>query len=179
MTREADVSRSLGLPRAMPDNALPTTVRGTTMHKGLASGIVACALLAGCAAMHPQVPRESKQRTCEAGSACTIDVHVECDRFVGCALSVDYDLVLVKGPGSKTDIVWRLTGDTAARFADLGIALDSSEFECMPQPEAREFRCTDKHTVFGVFKYRVNVTLPKSVFGPRGVPSLDAWIVND
>ena len=149
------------------------------MHQALASGIVACLLLAGCAAMHPQVPRESKQQTCEAGSACAIDVRVECERFLGCDLSVDYDLVLVKGRGAPTDIVWRITGDPDARFASRGIALDSSEFECLPQPEAREFRCTDRHAGFGVFKYRVNVTMPKSAFGPRGVASLDPWIVND
>jgi hypothetical protein len=149
------------------------------MHKALGCGIVACSLLAGCAAMHPQVPRESKQLSCEAGSACAIDVHVDCDRFRGCALSVEHDLVLVKGRGTQTRIVWRLTGDTAVRFASRGIALDSSEFECAPGADAREYACSDRHSDFGVFKYRVNVTVPKSAFGPRGVPSLDAWIVND
>jgi hypothetical protein len=30
-----------------------------------------------------------------------------------------------------------------------------------------------------VFKYRVNVTVPGSAFGPRGAPVLDPWIVNN
>jgi hypothetical protein len=57
--------------------------------------------------------------------------------------------------------------------------LDSGEFQCSPKPERKEFACSDKHTDFGVFKYRINVTVPESVFGPRGVPSLDPWIVNN
>jgi len=151
------------------------------MHKAPSSAfaIVACSLLAGCAAMHPQVPRESAQRTCEAGGNCAIDVRVACARFTGCELSIDADLVLVKGRGTRTDIVWRLTGDTATRFAIHGIGLDSSEFECTPRAEGREYACSDRHSDFGVFKYRVNVTVPEGAFGPRGVPSLDAWIVND
>ena len=149
------------------------------MHKALWSAVVTCALLAGCAAMHPPIERESKQKTCEGAGACVIEVKVDCDRFYGCNLSVDYDLVLVKGRGQRTEIVWRLTGDTAARFATNGIVIPSSDFECAPRQETREFACSDKHPEFGIFKYRVNVTVPASLFGPRGVPSLDPWIVND
>lgn len=147
------------------------------MHKALWSCVVGCSLLTACAAMHPRTERESKQLTCEGGGACAIEVRVDCDRFYGCALSVDYDLVLVEDRGKGTDIVWRLAGDAGARFARNGIAIDSSEFECAPRSD-REFACTDKHSDFGVFKYRVNVTAPESAFGPRGVPSLDPWIVN-
>jgi len=148
------------------------------MHKVLWSCVVGCSLLTACAAMHPRTERVVKQQTCEGGGACVVDVRVDCDRFYGCELSVDDDLVLVKERGRATDLVWRLLGETRARFAHNGIVIDSGEFACAPRSE-REFACTDKHSDFGVFKYRVNVTLPESLFGPRGVPSLDPWIVNN
>jgi hypothetical protein len=148
------------------------------MKKGLWCSLAACVLVAGCAAMHPRVVHEAKQKTCDGAGPCTIEVSVDCDRFYGCDLYVDYDLVLVEGPGRRTDIVWRLGGDTRARFAMNGIVVPSSDFECGPRADGREFACSDKHPEFGIFKYRVNVTVPDSLFGPRGVPSLDPWIVN-
>src|SRR5690349_15015308 len=108
------------------------------MQKAWWSAIVACALVAGCAAMHPRVPHEAKQKTCEGGAACSIEVSVDCDRFYGCDLYVDYDLVLIEGAGKRTDIVWRLAGDTAARFATNGIVVPSSDFECAPRQDGRE-----------------------------------------
>jgi hypothetical protein len=57
--------------------------------------------------------------------------------------------------------------------------LDHADFQCGPKPETREFTCSDRHADFGVLKYRINVTVPQSLFGPRGVPALEAWIVND
>ena len=148
------------------------------MQKTLWSSLIACGLVAGCAAMHPRVPHEAKQKNCEGGGACAIEVGIDCDRFYGCDLHVDYDLVIVEGPGKPTEIVWRLAGETAARFATNGIVVPSSDFECAPRQDGREFACSDKHPEFGIFKYRVNVTVPDSLFGPRGVPSLDPWIVN-
>jgi hypothetical protein len=148
------------------------------MQKALWSCVVACVLVAGCAAMHPRTEREARQKTCEGSGECVVRVRVDCDRFYGCELSVDYDLVVVEGAGKRTDIVWRLTGDSGARFATNGIVVPSSDFECAARAETREFACSDKHPEFGVFKYRVNVTVPSSLFGPRGVPSLDPWIVN-
>lgn len=148
------------------------------MPKTSWSSVIACVLLAGCAAMHPRVERTASMQSCESGKACVIGVNVECTRFYGCALSVDYDLVLVETRGQRTEIVWHLTGEPGARFATNGIVLDSSEFECAERPETREFMCVDKHADFGVFKYRINVTVPQGPFGPRGVPSLDPWVVN-
>jgi len=149
------------------------------MRKAFWSSVVACALLAGCASIYPHTERAAKQRDCASGDTCAIAVNVACTRFYGCELSVDYDLVLIKGRGKSANIVWRLTGDSGASFPSNGIVLDHSEFQCSAGPETKEFTCADKHADFGVFKYRVNVTVPRSVFGPRGVPSLDPWIVND
>ena len=148
------------------------------MRKASWSCVVACSLLAGCAAMHPRPDRILKHTTCEGGGPCRVDVKVECDRFYGCDLSVDYDLIVVNDRAKRTDIVWRLSGDGGARFAANGVVIDNTEFDCGPRADAREFACTDKHSDFGVFKYRINVTVPHSLFGPRGVPSLDPWIVN-
>lgn len=149
------------------------------MHKALWSSALACTLLAGCATIHPRTERTAKLQTCDSASACVIAVDVACERFFGCELSVDYDLVLANDRGKATNIIWRLSGETGARFPADGIVVDSSEFNCSGGPaESREFKCIDTHADFGVFKYRINVTVPDSAFGPRGVPSLDPWIVN-
>ncbi len=139
----------------------------------------ACALVAGCASMRPPVATQARQLDCDAGKACTVVVDVSCTRFHGCRLAVDYDLVLVKGRGRNVDITWQLSGEPGAEFAANGVVLDNAQFECKPKAEKRQFGCSDKHSDFGVFKYSINVTLPGSAFGPRGVPSLDPWIVND
>ena len=148
------------------------------MQKVLWSCLVTAALVAGCAAMHPRVPHEARQKTCEGESACTVTVSVDCDRFYGCDLYVDYDVVVVNGRGKHNEIVWRLAGNTVVRFAANGIVVPSSEFNCAPREDGREFACTDDYNEFGIFKYRVNVTVPDSPFGPRGVQTLDPWIVN-
>lgn len=149
------------------------------MRKALWSSVVACALVVGCAAIYPRIETAAKQRDCESGDVCAVAVDVSCSRFHGCHLSVDYDLILVKGRGKAASVVWRLTGDNGASFPSNGIVIDSSEFQCNPKPETKEFACSDQHSDFGVFKYRINVTVPQSLFGPRGVPSLDPWIVNN
>jgi hypothetical protein len=151
---------------------------GRTMRKALWSCVTACSLLAGCAAMHPQPERVLTHASCHAGSACPVDVKVTCDRFYGCSISVDPDLVVVEDRGRRTDIVWRLSGETGARFASNGIAFNDSLFMCEPRGDGREFVCGDTPPEFGVFEYRITVTVPQSLFGPRGVQSLDPWIVN-
>jgi hypothetical protein len=143
----------------------------------LCSILVACALAAGCASMHPRIERTAKRLDCDGGKECAVPVNVACTLFYGCDLWVDYDVVVVNTRGSKTEIVWRLAGDAGATFAANGIVLEDTEFECKARSD-REFACTDKHADFGVFKYRVNVSVRDGPFGPRGVPSLDPWIVN-
>jgi hypothetical protein len=150
------------------------------MHKrAVWSAVVACSMLAGCASLHPEPPRQSRRLDCDGSKACTVTINVACERFYGCTLSADYDLVLVAGRGRNVDIEWVLAGEPGAEFASNGIVLDSSELACKAKPDKRQFGCSDKHSDFGVFKYRVNVTVPGSAFGPRGAPVLDPWIVNN
>jgi hypothetical protein len=144
----------------------------------LLSPIVACVLLAGCAAMYPRVEPAPTLLTCDGSSACVVPVNVACSRFYGCRLIVDNEVVLVEGRGKPQDIVWRLVGETQAQFPANGVVLDHADFQCRAKPQTREFVCTDRHADFGVLKYRINVTVPQSLFGARGVPSLDPWIVN-
>jgi len=148
------------------------------MRKALWSCITACSLLAGCAAMHPQPARVLKHASCHAGSACPVDVNVTCDHFYGCSISVVPDLIVVEDRGQRTDIVWRLSGEPGARFASDGVTFNDSLFKCEPRGDGREFVCGDTSPGFGVFEYRITVTVPHSPFGPRGVVSLDPWIVN-
>ena len=140
--------------------------------------LAACAL-AGCAGMYPRVESTPRLLACDGATPCVVPVTVSCARFYGCRLSVDDEVVLVKGRGKPVDIVWRLVGDTPSQFPSNGIVLDNDAFQCRARPETREFACTDRHADFGVFKYRINVTVAESPFGPRGVPSLDPWIVNN
>ena len=170
---------ALGRAACMHDNALPDVIEERTMRMPIPLSVVACALLAGCAAMYPRVESTPRLLTCDGSAPCVVPVNVACSRFYGCTLSIDEEVVLVQGRGKSLDIVWRLAGDTPAQFPDNGIVLDSADFRCRPRPETHEFVCTDRHSDFGVFKYRVNVTVPESVFGPRGVPSLDPWVVNN
>jgi hypothetical protein len=149
------------------------------MRTVLSSSIVACMLLAGCAAMYPRVEPAPTLLICDGTSACVVPVNVACSRFYGCRLIVDNEVVLVAGRGKPQDIVWRLAGETQAQFPSNGIVLDDTHFRCRAKPETREFVCTDQHADFGVFKYRINVTVPQSLFGPRGVSSLDPWVVNN
>ena len=144
----------------------------------LGFAFVACLSLAACTLMHPRVERSAQKLECDATRDCTVVVTVSCERFYGCAMSVDYDLVLVLGRDKPTDLHWQLRGDTTAEFASNGIALDSSEFECRRDAPDR-FSCRDRHSSFGAFKYTINVTVKDSTFGARGVPSLDPWIVNN
>jgi hypothetical protein len=148
------------------------------MRKALWSCIIACSLLGGCAAMHPQSQRVLNHASCHAGSACPVDVKVTCDHFYGCNISVDPDLIVVEDRGQRADIVWKLSGDTGVRFPTNGVVFDDSLFKCEPRADGREFVCGETPPGFGVFKYRISVTVPQSLFGPRGAPSLDPWIVN-
>lgn len=145
----------------------------------LSTPLAAGLLLAGCAATQSQVATPSTQLVCESGKACTVNVAVTCDRFFGCDVAVDAALVLVTGRRKITDIEWVLTGEPGASFASNGIALDSVAFDCKPGADRKSYRCSDKHPDFGVFRYTVNVSVPKSAFGPRGATAVDRWIVND
>lgn len=149
------------------------------MRKTMWVGAAVGSLLAGCSGMQPRIEHAAKQQECDEGKACVIGINVACTRFYGCELSVDYDLTLVKGRGKPLTIVWRLAGESGARFPSDGIVVESSEFRCAPKPETNEFMCEDKHSDFGVFKYRINVAVPQSLFGARGVSALDPWIVNN
>ena len=64
-----------------------------------------------------------------------------------------------------------------AEFTADGISFRNSAFDCRPEGK-QAFVCRDAHPAFGVFRYTVNVTVKQSPFGPRGVQSLDRWVVN-
>jgi len=142
------------------------------------AALAACFLLAGCAEMHPRVERVAKKLDCDGSKECAITVTVSCLHFFGCDISVDHDLVLVLGRNRPVDIRWKLEGEKGAEFASNGIVVQNSVFDCKPEGKER-FSCTDKHPDFGVYKYAVNVTIKDSLFGPRGVQSLDPWIINN
>jgi hypothetical protein len=128
--------------------------------------------------MQPRVERVAKKLDCDGSKECAITVTVTCERFFGCDTSVDHDLILVLGRNRPVDIRWKLEGEKGAEFASNGIVVENSVFDCKPEGRDR-FSCTDKHPDFGVYKYAINVTVKDGVFGPRGVQSLDPWIINN
>ena len=75
--------------------------------------IAACALVAGCTTMHPRVERVAKKLDCDGSKECTVTVTVNCLHYLGCDVSVDYDLVFVAGKNKQTDIRWKLVGEKA------------------------------------------------------------------
>ncbi len=142
------------------------------------SALIACFLLAGCTVMNPRVERAAKRLDCDGSKECTVMVTVKCPRYFECDMSVDYDLILVRGRNREVDIHWKLEGDNGAEFASNAIVIENSVFDCTAEAKDRH-SCKDKHPEFGVFKYVINVTVKDSMFGPRGVQSLDPWVVND
>jgi hypothetical protein len=163
---------------AFRDNAARTSRRNPVPVLDRVVALVCCTLLAGCTALHPRVERTAKKLECDGSRPCTVSVTVDCLRYVECDMRVDHDIVVVAGRNRPVDIQWKLSGEQGAEFAANGIAIDSSVFDC--KPAGRDaFSCTDKHTDPGVFRYSVHVTVKNTLFGPRGVPSLDSWIVND
>jgi hypothetical protein len=138
---------------------------------------VAASLLTSCAIIQPRVEHAAKKLECDGSNDCTVVVNVACPRYFSCDLTVDYDVVVVLGRNRQVDIRWKIAGERQAEFADNGIVLDNSSFECRPEGKDA-YMCRDKHPDFGVFKYAINLTIKDSAFGPRGVQSLDPWIVN-
>jgi hypothetical protein len=165
------------MQRRFRDNAGAHSITENDMPtRTWCSALVACLLLAGCTAMQPRPERTSKKLDCDGSRDCTVVVTVTCSHWFGCELTVDHDLILVTKKG-KNDLRWKLDGEKGAEFASNGIVIDNSRFGCAPEGHDK-FTCTDDNQGFDIFKYAINVTIKQSAFGPRGVQTLDPWIVN-
>ena len=139
--------------------------------------VLAAWLLASCALIQPRIQKTARKLECDGSNACTVVVSVDCPRYFQCDLAVDYDVVVVVGRNREVDIRWKLVAERQVEFANNGIVLDNVAFEC--KAEGRDaYVCHDRHPDFGVFKYGINVTVKDGAFGPRGVQSLDPWIIN-
>lgn len=133
-------------------------------------GLVAIIVLAGCATP-PEKPRTSSKLECDGGRKCEVAVSVNCS-IAGCQLSVEHDLVVVLEK-KQVDIVWLLPQDSEYAFAQRGIEFkESRDFDCKADGP-RRFVCRDRHSKFGAWKYAISVT------GPKTVPPLDPWVIND
>ena len=98
---------------------------------------------------------------------------------------MNYDPIVANtGPGNPLGnnqdpgITWVLSDVTGNyKFVDTDIQVlgdDSNEFQdCKAIAGGKRFRCKDMNSKFGVFKYVVHVT------GPKSVTTLDPWVVND
>ena len=145
--------------------------------RALCVTLLACLLSTGCALIEPRVQRVANKLECDGSRDCVVVVTVDCTRYSACDMRVDYDVVVVIGERRPQDIRWELAGDKNVEFTSDGVAFRNSAFDCRADG-AKRFACRDLHPDFGVFKYAINVTLKESPFGPRGVQSLDPWVVN-
>jgi len=132
---------------------------------------IAFATLAGCAVPGPRGERTESKLTCDGAKKCEVNVAVDCTAG-GCELSVDHQLIVVIDK-RKDDITWTLPGSSEFSFAENGIVFpDSAEFGCKSDGP-RRFVCSNRHSKFGAWKYAIRLT------GPRTVPVLDPWVIND
>ena len=149
----------------------------------LFSAVVVSFVLLGCAAPAPSggygghggqvhAMAKAKKLDCRGGGKCQVTVAVlGCPS--SCYISVDAELIVVLEK-SKDDITWVLKADSAYSFPENGIVFDdpSYQFRCK-QKEPKTFTCSNKHDLFGVYKYAITVV------GPTVVPPLDPWVIND
>ena len=164
----------------------------------LVGAVVGIAVLGGAATLGLiplgiKVVRVSEKPTIPPLLACTdpkkkceVTVTLDCpaDQNI-CSLSVNYDPIVANtGPGNPLGnnqdpgITWVLSDVTGNyKFVDTDIQVlgdDSNEFQdCKAIAGGKRFRCKDMNSKFGVFKYVVHVT------GPKSVTTLDPWVVND
>lgn len=145
--------------------------------RALPGALLVCLIATGCASMEPRVQRAGSKLDCDGSRECTVTVNVDCKRYFACDVWVDHDIVAVLGDSRAQDIRWNLAGEPNAEFTSDGISFRNSAFDCRSEGK-QAIVCRDAHPGFGAFRYTVNVTLKESPFGPRGVQSLDRWVVN-
>ena len=145
--------------------------------RALCGALLTCLLAAGCTSMEPRAQRVGNKLDCDGSRECAVTVNVDCKRYFACDVWIDSDTIVVLGENRAQEIRWKLVGEPNAEFTSDGISFRNSAFDCKPD-EKQAFVCRDAHPGFGVFRYTVNVTVKESPFGPRGVQSLDRWLVN-
>ena len=140
--------------------------------------VVAVAIAMTCALPAPSFAAPSPCiGDCDGSRECSVTVNVDCKRYFACDVWVDRDVIVILGENRAQDVRWSLVGEPNAEFTADGISFRNSAFDCRPEGK-QAFVCRDAHPAFGVFRYTVNVTVKQSPFGPRGVQSLDRWVVN-
>lgn len=141
--------------------------------------VIGGVLLAGAAALGllslgTQTPKASAKPPLECKDSaqnCQVAVYVDCST-TPCTLSVDYDYTIVNTNKQEIKLTWQLQ-DSAYKFTSIDFS-DGTEFQdCNPEGSGQKYRCKDKNTKFGLHKYTIKVT------GPKSVTSLDPWVVND
>jgi len=135
------------------------------------AGIVASMFLASCASMGAggdgaRMAHKEKAKECDGNGACFVEVKTTDD---GSRIVIDPDYVIVNNKRKPIQIFLNPTGNLVIEAVDFGNT--GGEFEpCTAVGSTGQFRCSDKHTTFGVYKYSVKV---------KNFAQVDPWIVND
>ena len=118
---------------------------------------------------HGQNEKKCEVNVTVGGNLCAISSAM-CEIAVGTTALV----VLRKTQGEVVEVSWKLVGGKHT-FAANGIEIlgaPADEFtQCGPTNNGRQFVCKNKHTAFGVYKYRINLN--------GGIPPLDPFMVNN
>jgi hypothetical protein len=136
--------------------------------KPLFSAVVLCAAVLACGS---QPFSDGRTLRC-TGQSCDVQVAVACSSGV-CTASIDNDTVQVPH-GNSPNIIWQLQSP-GYTFPSNGIVIANAgtEFDnCQIEANGRRFKCHDKHTRAGRYKYTVNIT------GSPAVPPLDPFVDN-
>ena len=142
----------------------------------LLSAAVCGFVLLGCAS---NVPRLDSSRDCNYPD-CRIAVSAIAtpSPVGGCSVSVDAATLYIKSKGTS-NIFWDLdvgSANNGYSFAANGIVFDDpqGEFDCQVVSSGKSFKCSNKHSKAGDYKYTVNV-----VRGSTSCIPLDPMIIND
>lgn len=141
----------------------------------LISAAVCGFVLLGCAASQPNA---ASIATCE-NPECRVAVPVTEDGMGGCQPDAVPDTLYVRSKGTSV-IFWDIELKAAHegyRFADQGIVFDDSTgefFDCAKAADGKSFKCKNKHSQPGAYKYTINV-----VKGSKSCTPQDPSIVNE
>jgi len=106
-------------------------------------------------------PHKEDAKECNGNGTCMVEVSVS-----GGDINVSPPFVVVNNKRHEINIFFKAIGGITIENIDFGV----SEFDCTAPTGSDPWKCRDKHTDFGVYKYTVKV---------KDVGVKDPWIVND
>jgi hypothetical protein len=136
----------------------------------LLSAVIACIAVASCSAVDQRmVLQKPTAGECKMAGNCKIAVAV-----VSGKITVDPEYLIVNNQRNSTIIVtWELPASSGYKLEKVEVPEGGTEIDGCHAEGPQRWQCNNKHTTFGVYKYKITVS------GQPPVPVYDPWIVND